>query len=311
MVSVGFLSCRPLVVVVVVVVVVEGGGIQFRVSNKELWWARKEEQLWKDCRKMCVHILPCTYACVCACRLGGCAAPSHGEAYLCTLRFLYLSISPLEAMSTKKKNNNNKNWNPVLLLWRRQLRFHHYLKFCCAKFWFTKVCTLFFWCRVISMYVLPARNYLFGSGSNLFECNGSSCFQAPVFCIPPWIIFGSSDGFAAIYWSLLHSMMATWWTTTTTPNFSTSCGASPCPIHKSRDGYLSVLQTPLGFPQWQAQSPLSVNCSQITKLSYFFAVGVGSHSEVNLSKSVRDKKDPLDFLMGCCCSFFFTFGIER
>jgi hypothetical protein len=36
MVSVGFLSCRPLVVVVVVVVVVEGGGIQFRVSNKEL-----------------------------------------------------------------------------------------------------------------------------------------------------------------------------------------------------------------------------------------------------------------------------------
>jgi hypothetical protein len=30
---------------VVVVVVVEGGGIQFRVSNKELWSARKEEQL--------------------------------------------------------------------------------------------------------------------------------------------------------------------------------------------------------------------------------------------------------------------------
>ncbi len=182
------------------------------------------------------------------------------------------------------------------------------------------------------------RNYLFGSGSNLFECNGSSCFEAPVFCIPPWIWFIS---FAAIYWSLLHSMMATWWTTTTTtPNFSTSCGASPCPIHKSRDGYLSVLQTPLGFPRWRAQSPLSVNCSQISKLSYFFAVGVESHSEVNivsvtkiykssfmgvdqwvadsmwctlwdfsanLSKSVRDKKDPLDFLMGCCCSFFFFF----
>lgn len=203
-----------------------------------------------------------------------------------------------------KKNNNNKNWNPVLLLWRRRLRFHHYLKFCYARFWFTEVCTLFFWCWVILMYVLPVRNYLFGSGSNLFECNGSSCFQAPVFCIPPWIIFGSSDGFAAIYWSLLHSMTATWWTTTT-PNFSTSCGASPCPIHKSRDGYLSVLQTPLGFPRWQAQSPLSVNCSQITKLSYFFAVSVGSHSEVNLSKSVRDKKDPLHFLMGCCCSFLF------
>jgi hypothetical protein len=28
-----------------------------------------------------------------------------------------------------------------------------------------------------------------------------------------------------------------------------------------------VLQTPLGFPRWQAQSPLSVNCSQIAKLS--------------------------------------------
>jgi hypothetical protein len=33
MVSASFLFCRPLVVVVVVV---EGGGIQFRVSNKEL-----------------------------------------------------------------------------------------------------------------------------------------------------------------------------------------------------------------------------------------------------------------------------------
>jgi hypothetical protein len=149
-VSEGFLSCRPLVVVV------EGGGIQFRVSNKELWWARNEEQLWKDCRKMCVHILPCTYACVCACHLEGCAAPSHGEAYLYTLRFLYLSISPLEAMSAKK-NNNNKNWNPVLLLWRRQLRFHHHLKFCYARFWFTEVCTLFFWCWVILMYVLTCE----------------------------------------------------------------------------------------------------------------------------------------------------------
>jgi hypothetical protein len=55
---------------------------------------------------MCVHILPCMYACVCACRLEGCAAPSHGEAYLCTLKFLCLSISPLEAMSAKKNSNN-------------------------------------------------------------------------------------------------------------------------------------------------------------------------------------------------------------
>ncbi len=131
----------------------------------------------------------------------------------------------------------------------------------------------------------------------VFLFSSSSFLHSPVDYF--WFI-----SFAAINWRLLHSMMATWWTTTT-PNFSTSCGASPCPIHKSRDGYLSVLQTPLGFPQWQAQSPLSVNCSQITKLSYFFAVGVGSHSEVNLSKSVRDKKDPLDFLMGCCCRFYF------
>ncbi len=247
---------------------------------------------------MCVHILPCTYACVCACPLEGCAAPSHGEAYLCTLRFLYLSISPLEAMSAKKKigtqfyyyEEDDLDFITILILLCKILIYWSLYSFFC--------------CWVILMYILPARNYLFGSGSNLFECNESSCFQAPVFCIPPWIIFGSSDGFAAINWSLLHSMMATWWTTTT-PNFSTSCGASPCPIHKSRDGYLSVLQTPLGFPRWQAQSPLSVNCSQITKLSYFFAVGVGSHSEVNLSKSVRDKKDPLHFLMGCCCSFFF------